>query len=270
MVNEKTSVPCKKAGYAVFLKILRSIVLIVAIIFLFFFITPMTVGIVHTGTVVGTIACVCLITFSVFTDKVILAVKYMYKNIFLRIILLAVSAFVALGILFVITLSVCMLGSSMNNATGTENAVIVLGCKVRGTEPSLMLQRRIEKAYEFCKDNPEIMIIASGGQGADEEISEAECIKKSLVSMGISPDRIITEDKSTDTYENFENSLKELDGESPTVAVVTDGFHQFRAGLICKKFGAEKTSLSAKTPWYLLPCYVVREWFGLAEQIFLK
>ena len=73
--------------------------------------------------------------------------------------------------------------------------------------------------------------------------------------MGVDEKRILTEDKSTDTYENLENTLSLIGKENPEITIVTDGFHQFRAGLICDDMGIEKTSLSAKTPLFLLPSY---------------
>lgn len=250
--------------------LIRVSVFIIGIILLPFFILPMTVGIIHTGTVVGTIACIVFILFSIFTDKIISGVKFLWKNIFMKIVLLGVAVFVVLGIIFVITMSLFMIFSAGDKPDGTEDAVVVLGCKVNGESPSLMLRKRIEKAYEYSLENPDVIIIASGGKGRDEGISEAECIKRELVSMGVDEKRILTEDKSTDTYENLENTLSLIKKENPEIAIVTDGFHQFRAGLICDDMEIEKTSLSAKTPLFLLPSYIVREWFGLAEQIFLK
>ena len=250
--------------------LLKVSVFIIGIFFLPFFILPMTVGIIHTGTVVGTIACIVLMAFSLFTDKIISAIKFLWKNIFMKIIFSAMALFVSLGVIFVLAMSFFMIFSAGDKPDGTEDAVVVLGCKVNGESPSIMLRKRIEKAYEYSVENPDVIIIASGGKGIDEGISEAECIKRELISMGVDEKRILTEDKSTDTYENLENTLSLIGKENPEIAIVTDGFHQFRAGLICDDMGIEKTSLSAKTPLFLLPSYIVREWFGLAEQIFLK
>ena len=49
----------------------------------------------------------------------------------------------------------------------------------------------------------------SGGQGADEPVSEAYAMRKYLLSQHIPENMIILEDQSTTTYENmlFQNSL---------------------------------------------------------------
>ena len=91
-----------------------------------------------------------------------------------------------------------------------ENAdyLIILGAKVNGTQPSLMLKQRIEAAAEYLKRNPNTIAIASGGKGSDENISEAQCIYEQLVALGIEPERILMENQSTSTVENLEFSAR--------------------------------------------------------------
>ena len=50
--------------------------------------------------------------------------------------------------------------------------VIVLGCKVKGTRPSRILQERLDAADAYLSTHPDTSCVLSGGQGADEEISE--------------------------------------------------------------------------------------------------
>ena len=49
--------------------------------------------------------------------------------------------------------------------------------------------------------------------------------------------------------------------------LVSDGFHQYRAGLIAQKQGIEAGAVSAQTPWYTLATYWMREIFALAQEI---
>ena len=46
-------------------------------------------------------------------------------------------------------MSFFMIFSAGDKPDGTEDAVVVLGCKVNGESPSIMLRKRIEKAYEY-------------------------------------------------------------------------------------------------------------------------
>ena len=56
--------------------------------------------------------------------------------------------------------------------------VLVLGCQVRGTEPSLMLTRRLEAAYQYLTQYPDAVCVVSGGQGDDEDIPEGEAMEQ--------------------------------------------------------------------------------------------
>ena len=145
--------------------------------------------------------------------------------------------------------------------------IIVLGAGLKGTEPSNQYKARIRKAAEYLDENENTKIIASGGQGNDEEISEAECAKRKLVSQyGIDESRIILEEKSTDTEENLRYSLEIIGDPTISTGIVTNGFHELRAMSIAKREGYKNvSSVPAKT---LFPCgihYVVREFFGMTE-----
>ena len=50
---------------------------------------------------------------------------------------------------------------------------IILGCKVNDKTPSEMLEKRIVSAYAYLMKNENAFVIASGGKGDDENISEA-------------------------------------------------------------------------------------------------
>lgn len=141
--------------------------------------------------------------------------------------------------------------------------VIVLGAKVNGREPSGALNYRCASAAEYLKANPDTRAVLSGGQGADEEISEAQCMLEQLTGRGIEADRLILEDKSTDTSENLRYSFEKIGDESATVGVVTNDFHMFRARAIAKKLGRPVYGVSVPTTWISFPHYMVREFVGV-------
>ncbi len=86
--------------------------------------------------------------------------------------------------------------------------VIVLGAQVKGTSPSRALKRRLDRAVQYAEEHPGAILILSGGQGADEEISEAECMYRYLTAAGVSSERLLLEDGSTSTQENLEFSAE--------------------------------------------------------------
>ncbi len=155
--------------------------------------------------------------------------------------------------------------------TSKEKAdvIIVLGCRVRGDEPSLALLKRADSAYKFMLLNPESIAVLSGGKGKDELISEAECMRRILLSRGISDKRLVLEDKSTSTDENIRFSKKLLEAmgrNTNRIAVATSEYHQKRAGIICKRYNIEALPQSSHTKPILLPCFLMREIFGIFNE----
>lgn len=125
--------------------------------------------------------------------------------------------------------------------------LLLLGCKVRDGEPSPILQDRIDTAYDYLTAHPDTLCIATGGQGDDESITEAQCIFDTLTAMGIDPNRILTEDQATCTSENFTYSLALIEDEQATVGVLSSEFHLFRASLMAKGNGLDAVFISAPT-----------------------
>src|SRR4051812_11327360 len=117
-------------------------------------------------------------------------------------VFLLLGVLVILGVIYIGILQFKI--SQYSHIVVPKNAdyLIVLGARVKGTTPSLAFASRINTAAEYLKKNKETLVIASGGMGPGEAISEAESIKRELVQQGISETRIILEDQSTDTYEN--------------------------------------------------------------------
>lgn len=228
------------------------------------FLNPVFMDILNLGNAAGMAVCAALLCVTLFWDR--LSVLFRGNVLFRRISIAAMATAAVLAVLAAV-ISVLMLRAANSPPQGSST-VIVLGCKVRGETPSLMLGQRITAAYRYLEAHPDAVCIASGGQGADELISEAECIKRVLAEKGIAPERIILEDKSTSTDENIRFSLQKMEeyGISGGVTLVTNEFHQLRAGMIADKYGLESRALSARTAWYLLPTYWLREWFGVCYQ----
>jgi len=144
--------------------------------------------------------------------------------------------------------------------------LIVLGAQVRGTRVTKTLQKRLDTATIYLKENPKTLAIVSGGQGAGEDISEAEAMKKYLLEQGIAENRIIKEDKSTNTDENIRYSKNIINDEDATTAIVTNGFHVYRAVAIAKKQGLNHVQgLAAPSDQILLINYYVREVLGVIK-----
>ena len=153
-----------------------------------------------------------------------------------------------------------------------ENVIIVLGCRVKWNKPSLSLIKRVDAAYDFLIKNPKALAILSGGQGKDEALSEAECMKKLLLEKGIDKGRLILEDKSTTTDENIAFSLKLINalGADRNIAVATSEYHQLRAAMICRRYGLNAAPQSSKTKASILHVFLIREIFGIIKEFIIN
>ena len=96
-------------------------------------------------------------------------------------------------------------------------------------------------AGEMCirdslEENEATLVVVSGGKGSNEPVSEAQGMFDYLVAKGIAPERIVMEDKSTNTKENLEFSQK-LIPEAASVGIVTNNFHVYRGTRLAVKQG---------------------------------
>lgn len=164
-------------------------------------------------------------------------------------------------VLACLVIFLAVLGSIVSEAGKTAKPgadyVIVLGAHVYGERMSTNLKYRVEAAYEYLKENPAAKAVLSGGQGSGEEITEAEAMRLFLTGKGISEDRILVDETSTNTEENLRNSLELIENKEQRIVVVSNDFHIYRAKGIARKQGFEKVEgIGSRTVIYTIPnCY---------------
>lgn len=189
--------------------------------------------------------------------------KYLFSNKYVKgIFLLGVT-------IFLVVESMIIFQSIEINIPLNSNYLIVLGARVRGETPSLALQYRLDVAYDYLEQNPNTQAILTGGQGAGETITEAEAMKRYLVQKGISPNRLLLENKATDTVENLTYSFEMIDSslENPEVIVVTSKFHILRSKIIARELGWRVDGIGARTLPFLIPTYYLREFFAVVAEV---
>ena len=248
---------------------LRLLLLVLSVYGFWVFLQPVTLaGILNVGNVVGMGVCILLAAVAVFSPSIARALSGRPKTRRGRAATASVAAVLALGIAWCGVLSVLMAGA-VNARPQTPATVIVLGCRVEGDTPSVALMHRVETAAGYLVANPSVQVIVSGGQGADEWISEAEAMRRVLVDRGVSEDRILVEDRSTSTLENLEFSKELLaeNGLSTSVVVVSEGYHMYRALSVAERVGLDAQGLAAPSAPWILPTSWVREWFGISLDI---
>lgn len=239
------------------MKIIKYLLLIFFIISFIIFLLPFLLkGILNIGNIAGMIVslgCFFIIFFN----------KQLHHLIFSKITL----SFIIILLAIISTCSYKIL-TNMNILPQEETTVVVLGCRVKNKKPSLALKERLDKTYQYLNENPKLQCILSGGQGANEEISEAKCMYQYLVSKGIDPHRLYQEDNSTSTRENilFSYQLIKKENLPKAITIITNEFHEYRAQTIARRLNIKSYAISAHTAWWLFPTYFVREIFGIVYE----
>ena len=159
-----------------------------------------------------------------------------------------------------------------------KDFIIILGCGIRkdGT-PSPLLRGRVDRALAFAEKQQALtgkapIFVPSGGQGPDEPISESAAMKRYLLEQGVPEERILEEDRSTDTFENMKFSREKIRAVDPDgkVAFSTTNYHVFRGGLYARRVKMRAVGMGARTKWYFWPNAAVREFVGLLTEHKLK
>ena len=155
-----------------------------------------------------------------------------------------------------------------------KDFIIILGCGIRkdGT-PTPLLRGRMDRALAFARaqeleTGKQPSFVLSGGQGRDEIISEAACMKGYMLAQGVPETRLILEDRSTDTAENMAFSKEKIlavktDGK---IAYATTNYHVFRAGLKARRVKMRAQGMGCRSKWYFWPNAAVREFVGLLTE----
>lgn len=171
----------------------------------------------------------------------------------LGVILVAAAVFVPV---------ILVLHYSTQSPESQADTLIVLGCRLYGDVPSLLLKYRLDKALELHKAGMAREIIVSGAMGDGETVTEAYAMKKYLVERGIPPEVIHMEDRSHNTYENLKYSKEIMDIRGfETAIIVSNDFHIFRSLILARKLNITAQGGPSEMPtiWGLQVRYITRE-----------
>ncbi len=156
--------------------------------------------------------------------------------------------------------------ASKGNAEGDKDYLLILGYKLHADEAQPMLKMRCAKAAEYLTKHENTVAIACGGiTDKNQTKSEAQVIKELLVANGIDEKRIILENKSTTTAENFYNAKKIINNPNAQLALLSSDFHLLRASMLAKKCGLNNIqTVSAATPHEMRTLCFIREFFAFS------
>lgn len=169
----------------------------------------------------------------------------------------------------VIFCSVLLLYGSKDTTTYSEDAIILLGAGIHGEAPGTTLTGRLDTALEYYKKNNDAVFVVSGGQGPQENITEAEAMARYLIAGGVDPNNIILEENATSSRENFAFSKSLLDeyfDSEYSVVFISNEYHVYRAEFTAKEEGYTSLShLHSRTSLYTLIPNLLRECLAIVK-----
>lgn len=184
-----------------------------------------------------------------------------------KVVKATVLVVAAFGIVSFVIIELLIVKHMNEKVTQDADYVVVLGAQVRGTRITKALKTRLDAAYDYACENKTAKVIVSGGQGAGEELSEAQAMYDYLIERGLDEKRIVMEDQSTTTKENLTFSKDFIEKEDAKVVIVTNNFHVYRATLLAKKIGYQSPQgIGSSTDYHLFINYMVREAFALVKE----
>lgn len=188
-----------------------------------------------------------------------------FADLLPRWLKIAVTAIFCAGLLLFVAVEGLILSRFDAQARPGADYCVILGAQWKINGPSEVLRRRLDRAIEYLNENPGTIAIVSGGQGPDEVMSEAAGMRQYLVNAGIAEDRILMEDRSTNTRENLAFSAALFDKDNSSTVIVTNNFHVFRAVKIAEKQGYRAEGLAADSVIWMLPNNLLREFLGVMK-----
>ncbi len=136
---------------------------------------------------------------------VLLALAIFTGDIWVIVILASLTMAVSyLGFLFASFLIYSLFYGSLPYRPGMD-AIVVHGSGLVGARVPPLLASRLDRAIEVYRaelaEGRTPLVIASGGKGTDEAVSEASAMAGYLVDHGVPADCVVLEDRSTTTRE---------------------------------------------------------------------
>ncbi|NLD84044.1 MAG: DUF218 domain-containing protein [Clostridiales bacterium] len=169
---------------------------------------------------------------------------------------------------------ICGIGAARHQPAPDRDFIIIVGCWFRrdGSLPPL-LRGRVDRALAFWRQQKEqtgktAILIASGGQGADEPMPEAEAMRRYLLAQGVPEECIRTETQSKNTCQNlaFSKAIMDAIRADGKCAFATTNYHVFRSGVWAAQAGLKAEGIGGKTKWWFWPNAFLRECVGLMHR----
>ena len=156
---------------------------------------------------------------------------------------------------------------AINQVPLANVTAVVLGSPIKENELGPSLTARLDRTVDYLEENPTVNCVVAGGLGDNDTPPEAEVMYDYLVQKGIAPERIEKETTSRNTKENLTNAKQMIQskGWNQNIAIITEYYHEFRAGRLADELGMRSYAVCAETPWYIFSSSYGREVLALTK-----
>ena len=147
---------------------------------------------------------------------------------------------------------------------------VVLGYALRDGQPTQELTDRLQAAKAWLEETEQIPLVVTGGDPAGHGITEAAVMYQWLADHGADMNRVLQEDRASDTRENFLHSkalVQSAGVDGTRVMILTSDYHQTRAVFWAKQLGLEPVCRSSETAFFRHLEASVREVYAFAKAL---
>ncbi|SMP44741.1 YdcF family protein [Anoxynatronum buryatiense] len=188
---------------------------------------------------------------------------YKIRNWLAGMCVLLISIFLATqGLLLVV---------STSKDVPADVIALVPGAGIVRKEPSFTLAGRLDTAALFLKDRPNSTVVLTGGHSDGQLASEAQVMAWYLERHGIEPERMILEEKASNTLENITYAAELMNMQENhslnAVLIITSDYHLLRSLMLARRFGFQAYGMEAHSPIGLYRKYAIREFFAIFKSM---
>ena len=148
-------------------------------------------------------------------------------------------------------------------------AVVILGAQLIGGKVPPLLRARLDRALQVYRDadDPQPLLIPSGGQGVDESRPEGEGMAEYLLAAGVASGDVRPENRAVNTEQNllYSAQIQREAGRPRPMLVATNNYHVLRSALLARKLRRDAEVVGARNAWYFVPSAFLREFVAILK-----
>lgn len=162
----------------------------------------------------------------------------------------ATLALVLIAVLYLGVTAANVLYVAKNDSASTANssqAIVVMGAAQWSGKPSPVYRTRLDQAKRLWEGGYAPVVVVTGGQGNEGEVTEAKVGYTYLRNQGMPDTALMLEVQGRSTWQSLKASTHFLKQQGITnVVLVSDGWHLARAKAMASSLGLDATTSAAQ------------------------